>query len=535
MKRMITLALTLALTLSLAAPAFAQETERESPFGDVASDHWAFEYISLAYEENVISGVGYDQETHKPLFTPDNTLTSAEFATIVTQAFYWRELRSDETGPEQDDLEAAYPGVEPWYAVYARIAERAGLAEGTGIEDWNAPMTRYQMAQMLYNIAVGQSLFVTSDEETLDAATIGDWEQVPEQYQSAVLRTYLLGLLSGVDERGTFAGDRSLTRAQAAVIYCRLEEALLAVQGPMERVLEKAERQMAVWGTPSYEFTRYPGLKGTLYVGVYLGTPHGSSTNMVFVYEDGRELNIRALLPRGYRLSDYLSPTEIQFDETGEKLIFITPVEEGIPNENPGPDNPSLWLETKDWGPTRCTVNLVSGTTESMEPLTPVDLPEWSVTYRPDDPLTPTADLSMTLRNDGEAAGERPYIDGGGFPSSYMYVDAHQGGIRVYNEAGLFDEDFDDSEYGKAYHALIDLKLPDITHDNFSPVNTREQREQAGQYFQVLLNGVPVSGDLWWSQGNNHKDLNFTFDQPVALKYGDTLTLRLGMPQEEQT
>lgn len=359
MKKLISLGLTLALSMSLAVPALAEA--QESPFADMPLDHWAIDYIRQASEEKIISGMG------DGTFAPNDALTAAQFATIVTQAFYWRELRSDETGTEPDDLEAAYPGVEPWYAVYARIAERVGLVEGTGIEDWNAPVTRYQMAQMLYHITKDKGIKTT---EPAALFVLNDLDQIPEQYKEAVLSAYQLGLLSGMED-GNFAGEQSLTRAQAAVVYSRLEDALLALQGPMERVLEKTERKMAVWGTPSYEFTRYPGLKGTLYVGVYLGTPHGSSTNMVFVYEDGSELNIHALLPRGYRLSDYLRPTEIQFDETGEKLIFITPVEEGIPNEKPGPDNPSMWLETKDWGPTRCTVDLVSGIMESMEPLTP--------------------------------------------------------------------------------------------------------------------------------------------------------------------
>lgn len=511
MKRMITLALTLALTLSLAAPVFAEE--QKSPFADVPLDHWAIEYIRQASQDQIIQGMG------DGTFAPDDELTAAQFAAIVAEAFYWRDLDRENN--------------DPWYALYQEAVEDAGLMEGVGVEDWSAPMTRYQMAQMLYNIAVGQSLFVAPDEETLESATIGDWKQVPEQYQSAVLRTYLLGLLSGMDEKGTFAGDRSLTRAQAAVIYCRLEEALLALQGPMERVLEKEERSCSQNSFLSTIFTRHPGKLGTAYEINQGGTPHGSNHRLYYVALDGTKLNIQSLLPEGYIYGSFwsLDPREVQLDEAGEKLSFVTKVQEQILN----PELPGGFDASKSWGDTKIVINVVTGTTESMEPLTPVDLPEWSVTYRPDDPLTPTADLSMTLRNDGEAAGERPYIDGGGFPSSYMYVDAHQGGIRVYNEAGLFDEDFDDSEYGKAYHALIDLKLPDITHDNFSPVNTREQREQAGQYFQVLLNGVPVSGDLWWSQGNNHKDLNFTFDQPVALKYGDTLTLRLGMPQEEQT
>ncbi len=235
-------------------------------------------------------------------------------------------------------------------------------------------MTRYQMAAMLYDL-VGAVELSLPDEDKLAAApaSIGDWDQVPEEYQRSVAAAYALGLLSGVDEAGTFVGTSTLTRAQAAAVLSRADAAALAADGPMERALEKAERQMAVWGTPSYEFTRYPGPKGTVYVAVQLGTPHGSSTNMAYVYEDGSELSINSLLPNGYHLSGisgYLDPTEIQFHEAGDKLTFVTPIEEGVPNEHPGPDNPSMWLETRDWGPTRCTVDLVSGTMESMEPLT---------------------------------------------------------------------------------------------------------------------------------------------------------------------
>ena len=48
----------------------------------------------------------------------------------------------------------------------------------------------------------------------------------------------------------------------------------------------------------------------------------------------------------------------------------------------------------------------------------------------------------------------------------------------------------------------------------------------AAQYFRVTRSdGRDVTGDLWWSRGNNHVDLNFTFDAPIALKDGESLTL----------
>ena len=32
--------------------------------------------------------------------------------------------------------------------------------------------------------------------------------------------------------------------------------------------------------------------------------------------------------------------------------------------------------------------------------------------------------------------------------------------------------------------------------------------------------------------GNNHRDLNFTYDQPISLSEGDVLTLWVGVPKE---
>lgn len=511
-KRILPAALSLALVLSLAVPAFAGE---ESPFTDVSPDHWAVAYIRQASQDNIIQGMG------DGTFAPDDALTAAQFAAIVTQAFYWRDFGRDPA--EQWTVPGA--GTENWYVFYKEAAEKAGLAEGTGIKDWNLPMTRYQMAQMLYNIAVDKEIKLTSPASLY---TIPDLDQIPEQYREAVESVYSLKLLSGMDKRGTFAGEKTLTRAQAAVIYTKLESALAATQGSMERALDRAERALALEYL-SYTFTRYPGKLGTAYYAAQHGTPHGGNSWLSYVSLDGTEQNIQDLLPEGYIYGSFwsLDPKEIQVDEAGEKLSFVTRVQKLA-------DGSDTNVE-KDWGNTRIVVNTVSGKMESMEPTGSSDLTEWKAFYEPGNPLTPTPELRMVLKNENYNGLDRPYIQDGGFPSSYMHVDINQNRLCVYHEAGLItDPDFPAGEYGKAYSALLELNLPSVSQENFSPVNTPEQREQAARYFQLLHNGIPVSGDLWWSQGNNHKDLNFTFDQPVELKYGDTLTLRVGLPQEGQ-
>lgn len=513
-KRILSAALALAVSLALASPAFAGETE--SPFSDVSVTHWAFSYIQQAYDEQIISGMG------DGTFAPDGQLTAAQFATIVTKAFYWRELSEIKTAQTGSD--------EDWSAPYRLAAEQAGLMENTGVEDWNSPMTRYQMAQMLYNIAADKEL------EPPAAASIGiaDLDQVPEQYKEAVKSAYALGLLSGMED-GSFAGDQTLIRAQAAVVFAKLDQALATKAGPMEWTLDKAERDAKQYSFLSTTFTRYPGPKGTVYVCSQGGLPHGPSTRMVYVYQNGSKLDIGGLLPRGYRLSDYLNPSEIQFDETGDKLTFVTPVEEGIPNESPGPDNPSMWLETKDWGPTRCTVDLTSGTLESMEPLeerTPEKI------YDADG-----NNHEFLLFKEREIV----YEDGmrgdlwedNNFPWDEIYIIGDANFISVVNPHTLLSySKFADSGYGQAIRALQALDLPYGEEGDPSVTNTPEQREQAGKYFQVRLNGELVSGKLVWTDeiGLKGSGLCFVFDEPIlppSPGNSNLLELWVGVPQEE--
>lgn len=339
MKKLLSAFLALALGVAPAVPAAAQD----SPFTDVPSDHWAFAYIRQANEENIITGMG------DGTYLPDGALTAAQFAAIVIQAFYWRDLDLSLTGP--------------WYAPYQKAAEDAGVMEGVGVEDWDAAMTRYQMARLLYNIALDKGI-AEADADGLSAP--GGLEQIPEPYRQAVLSAYRLGLLSGMGD-GSFAGEQSLTRAQAAVIHSKLDSALLALQGPMERVLDKAERRLAqAW--LSYSFDRYPGPNGTAYVARQSGTPHGVSTTVRYVDRDGTVLDINDLLPNYfmYGPSYYLEPREIRFSGDGGKLTFITPVREGKGGMG-GPE------EVRDWGDTLCTVDLTAGIMESMTPLTPLD------------------------------------------------------------------------------------------------------------------------------------------------------------------
>ena len=128
-------------------------------------------------------------------------------------------------------------------------------------------------------------------------------------------------------------------------------------EDPMEFVLEREEAQLQNSGL-SHWFDRYPGPAGTVAVYGQGGTPHGSVCRMLYVAQNGRQVQIDELLPHyGFGATYYLAPRDIALDETGTYLTFITPVK----SEENG--------ETIDWGDTLCTVDTVSGRMISMEPL----------------------------------------------------------------------------------------------------------------------------------------------------------------------
>ena len=130
-----------------------------------------------------------------------------------------------------------------WWLPYMNVARGAGLLTNTTIAQqysangWNASVdrttiTRYDMAQILANVATAQS-WEAPDSLTLMYARllIEDWDSIPSQYRNAVASSYARGFLTG-DENRNFNGEASTTRAQAAVVLCALDESRTTITTP---------------------------------------------------------------------------------------------------------------------------------------------------------------------------------------------------------------------------------------------------------------------------------------------------------------
>ena len=220
MRRISACALSLTLSASMILPAGAVG----NTFSDVPQDHWANSYVEAMTQKGVVTGVGNGR------FNPDGNLSTAEFAVMLTQAFCPEAVAGPEEGGAwwEPYLDAA------WSAGYL-IDTTAGFSYIDGIWDvtytdgtWNEdvvtePMTRYDMAQAMYNTVVAEGMALPTDEQREAAqAAIGDFASIPEDYESAVVAMYALGYLSGVNANGDFGGEGAMTRAQSCVVMSKL-------------------------------------------------------------------------------------------------------------------------------------------------------------------------------------------------------------------------------------------------------------------------------------------------------------------------
>ena len=78
---------------------------------------------------------------------------------------------------------------------------------------------------------------------------------------------------------------------------------------------------------------------------------------MIQVYSTGRMLNVTDLLPGD--AASYLRPREVQSDETGRYMTFITPIQEIIDYDTGA---------VREYGDCQCTFDVEAGTL-TWEPL----------------------------------------------------------------------------------------------------------------------------------------------------------------------
>ena len=211
MKRFIIIVLVVSLSLTLIVPAlgasslsnFDRVREYHDTFSDVPRDTWFYPGVRNVYERGIMDG------HPSGLFDPHGTITIAETVKIAATLH-----RIFHTGSGE------FPGGVPWYMPYLEYANRNGLRV-SAFRNFSMPITRSDFAVII------ESAF--PDEALAPINHMPDGA-VPDVYEHfsfgrSVYTLYRAGVLTGSNTQGAFFPNRTLTRAEAAIIVSRMIDA----------------------------------------------------------------------------------------------------------------------------------------------------------------------------------------------------------------------------------------------------------------------------------------------------------------------
>lgn len=194
------------------APRFAPVRAYEGAFADVDAGSWYAGAAASAYEYGLLNG------RSETAFAPQENITIAELLTIAARLRCIYQTGSD---APLTQTEAA----SPWYAPYVSYLKSEKLLGNSFEGFYLLPASRAQMAA-IFAFALPADWYEEANAELVTQCyASGEYiadvtEKTP--YRSEILLMYRRGLLSGMDARGSFFPERSVSRAEIAALLTRV-------------------------------------------------------------------------------------------------------------------------------------------------------------------------------------------------------------------------------------------------------------------------------------------------------------------------
>ena len=196
-----------------AAP-FSPLRSYDARFADVKDGDWFAPAVASAYEYGLLDG------RSETAFAPAGDVTIAEMLTIAAR------LHAIYTAGSDDCIPAAPLG-KSWYQPYVDYLKSEKLLDTSFEGFYLLPASRAQMAG-IFAFALPAEWYDEPNAELVTTAyASGDFiadVTLKTPYRSEILMMYRRGLLSGMDDAGSFCPERSVSRAEIAALLTRVVE-----------------------------------------------------------------------------------------------------------------------------------------------------------------------------------------------------------------------------------------------------------------------------------------------------------------------
>ena len=190
-------------------------------FSDVSSTHTFHDAIIWCANQSIVGG--YTDGSFKPA----NTVSRSNFVVMLSRAFYASDIKK-----YTNDFTLSYGAFYPNYlalknnGIWENVSFNTGSIYDSGFAtSMNKGISRYDMAQLMTNIMTKQGFAAGEAEKAAAVSRITDYSSIPSQYRDAVANVYALGIIGGYSD-GTFGGEVTMNRGQAAVVIYRMTQAV---------------------------------------------------------------------------------------------------------------------------------------------------------------------------------------------------------------------------------------------------------------------------------------------------------------------
>jgi len=202
-------AITAAMSLTLCLPGMASASS-DLVFSDTR-EHWAQNYIAKAAQQNLMQGIGKNEQGDM-LFAPNQLVTRSQAAAVLERAFGFE--FAEQQSAQKPAITDYYQdvGEQAWYAQPILLCTINKVFPFQGDHFYpERPITRLEMAQAIQNSFAAKDINVYM---IMLMPQFNDTQDLSNEEMNAVVFVHNTGIMKGND--GNFRPYDSLTRAELA-------------------------------------------------------------------------------------------------------------------------------------------------------------------------------------------------------------------------------------------------------------------------------------------------------------------------------